>query len=420
MATNPMQRKANNYLLIGVLVTLLITGSIIAVLLMQLSNFKKQQKEEAKKIGEVYVLNKDVKSGQKLTEDMFEVKKVNLTAIPSNATKMQSVISKWFIATDEGDRIYTDTSEEVENSSSQQLTQLYINKPDSIIEVYPSENKNNEFYYKDSEDKEIAVKSSAVSNDSDGYYIISEGNNQDDITRIYQTASENYYVYTYNSDTKKRERKNIRIDNVPLTAKVEMKKNTVITPALVAQTQMSNDLRKQEYNMIILQTAIQTGDYIDIRLKLPDGTDYIVISKKEVEIPNISGTDSATTIKLNVTEDEILLMSNAIVEAYWATGATLYATTYIEPGMQQEATPTYLPNPKVAALISSDPNIVQVAKIKLIERYNSTINSIRPNITDVLNTYSVEGKTNVESKMQEEANKARTERQSYLEALGGN
>ena len=351
---------------------------------------------------------------------MFEVKKVNLTAIPSNATKMQSVISKWFIATDEGDRIYTDTSEEVENSSSQQLTQLYINKPDSIIEVYPSENKNNEFYYKDSEDKEIAVKSSAVSNDSDGYYIISEGNNQDDITRIYQTASENYYVYTYNSDTKKRERKNIRIDNVPLTAKVEMKKNTVITPALVAQTQMSNDLRKQEYNMIILQTAIQTGDYIDIRLKLPDGTDYIVISKKEVEIPNISGTDSATTIKLNVTEDEILLMSNAIVEAYWATGATLYATTYIEPGMQQEATPTYLPNPKVAALISSDPNIVQVAKIKLIERYNSTINSIRPNITDVLNTYSVEGKTNVESKMQEEANKARTERQSYLEALGGN
>ena len=35
MAMNPMQRKANNYLLIGVLVTLLITGSIIAILVMQ-------------------------------------------------------------------------------------------------------------------------------------------------------------------------------------------------------------------------------------------------------------------------------------------------------------------------------------------------------------------------------------------------
>ena len=37
MAMNPMQRKANNYLLIGILGTLVVTGAIIALLLMQLN-----------------------------------------------------------------------------------------------------------------------------------------------------------------------------------------------------------------------------------------------------------------------------------------------------------------------------------------------------------------------------------------------
>ena len=39
MAINPMQRKARNYLIIGVLVTLLITGTIIALLLSYKVNF---------------------------------------------------------------------------------------------------------------------------------------------------------------------------------------------------------------------------------------------------------------------------------------------------------------------------------------------------------------------------------------------
>ena len=43
MAMNPMQRKANNYLLIGVLVTLLITGSIIAFLFFQLNTLQKEK-----------------------------------------------------------------------------------------------------------------------------------------------------------------------------------------------------------------------------------------------------------------------------------------------------------------------------------------------------------------------------------------
>ena len=34
------------------------------------------------------------------------------------------------------------------------------------------------------------------------------------------------------------------------------------------------DLRTQEYNMIALPTTLAEGDYIDIRLTLPNGQDY--------------------------------------------------------------------------------------------------------------------------------------------------
>ena len=50
MATNPMQRKARNSFLLGMLVMLLISGVIIALLFMQLMNkMKKEQEEKAKK-----------------------------------------------------------------------------------------------------------------------------------------------------------------------------------------------------------------------------------------------------------------------------------------------------------------------------------------------------------------------------------
>ena len=45
MAKNPMQRKAQNSFLLGMLITLLITGIIIAFLILQLTKLTKDQKK---------------------------------------------------------------------------------------------------------------------------------------------------------------------------------------------------------------------------------------------------------------------------------------------------------------------------------------------------------------------------------------
>lgn len=300
MATNPMQRKANNYLLIGVLVTLLITGSIIAILFMQLNKLNTQIKQQEANMKKVYVVSKDIKSGESVKiEDLKSISVVK-DAIPSN---------------------------------------------------------------------------------------------------------------TVNIDTIKEE----------TIAKIELKAGMVLTTNMLDEntTQTTNDLRIQEYNTIELPTQIENDDYIDIRLRLPNGTDYIVVSKKKVEIPQINGTDSLNTIRINVAEQEILLMSNAIVESYLVPGSKLYVTKYAEPGMQESATPTYLPSNEVVTLMNADPNIVTVAKNELFARYNSTSGVIRGNIVNSINANAAEGKQNIESGVQQEITKAREQRQSYLDALGG-
>lgn len=66
MAVNPMQRKANNSFLLGILITLLITGIIIAILLMQLSKLNAEQKKNEANKSFAYVVIDAVKSGTEI------------------------------------------------------------------------------------------------------------------------------------------------------------------------------------------------------------------------------------------------------------------------------------------------------------------------------------------------------------------
>ena len=76
MASNPMQRKARNSFLLGVIITLLIAGVIVALLFVQLKQKTEQLRAEANSKRNVYVLSQDVKSGQVITQDMFVTNKL--------------------------------------------------------------------------------------------------------------------------------------------------------------------------------------------------------------------------------------------------------------------------------------------------------------------------------------------------------
>ena len=309
MAMNPMQRKANNSFLLGILITLLITGIIIALLIVQLSKLNKElEEQEAKKV-KVYVVADTIKSGETISEDKLQYVETTLgTVDTSNLVK------------------YLET-QDVEDPATGDINTIYTQK-----------------------------------------------------------------------------------------AKVDMNPGTILTNDLLYEGEsLSSDVRRQEYNVILPQTQLQTGDYIDVRLRTPDGRDLIVVSHKEVTIPTILDIDTANCIWMNLSEEETLMLSCAIVESYKMNGAKLYSTKYIEPGIQEAAVPTYQPNDATITLINKDPNIVQEAKNELITRYNANKDTIRPGIDSSVN--NEDATDNVIEKTEEEITSLKEERETYIESL---
>ena len=431
MASNPMQRKARNSFLLGMIITLLIAGVIIALLFVQLKQKSDQLKAEANAKRNVYVLNQDVKSGQVITEDMFTTQQVNKDAIPSNATATASVISTWYVQTKDGKTFNSDSYNNITNTTFSQPAQgLYINEPDSILEVVEIDGKKYKCVDKYTGDKSGLVEVSSreeVSQDDGGAYIVDSTNSSDKITRVYQEATTGeYYVYKIDTtsmttgSTKTRVKEYLSLTNVPVVAKVSMNKNTVVTPYLVVQSDevVTDDVRQQEYNMVVLPVDLMTNDYIDIRLMTPAGQDFIVVSKAKVDVPmNTDGTYVTDTIRVNLREDEILSMSSAIVEAYGLLGSKLYATKYVEAGMQEPSLPTYTPNAAVTAQIQSDPNIVSVASEELASRYSEPAKKARNDYLQSLINNSEDYNENIQDKADEKITNQTTARQKYLESL---
>ena len=204
-------------------------------------------------------------------------------------------------------------------------------------------------------------------------------------------------------------------------AKIDLSKGMILTASMVAESDnpTTSDLRIQEYNMLRLESQIAQDDYIDVRLRLPNGLDYIVVSKKRVEIPQINGVDSENTIWIKLTEDETLAMIHAIVEAYKLEGAVLYTAKYVEPGTQEKATPTYIPSAEVVNLVTQNPNVVQEAKTAMYNRYQQ-FTSNRNNINSQLNSVDEdEAKSKVTTGTTTEVTTAQDQRKSYLDALAG-
>lgn len=359
MATNPMQRKARNSFLLGILVTLIIAGIVITFLLFQLKKYKEEEALEQANSVKVWVLSQNVISGQVITTDMLTQQIVNKTLVPNNAIGDMSILNNYALEDKEGNEVITEYKNNVAT--------LFLSKNGTKYQLKQEQ-------------------------ETGSYYIENNGNKQ--------------YV---------------ELTEVPVIAKVDMDTNTVLTVDMITKSneKTTDDLRRQEYNMLVLPSQLESGEYIDVRLALPNGLEYIVVSKKQVEIPQTNGIDSEDTIWINLTEEEIIVMNNAIVDACRMLGTKLYVTQYVEAGMQEAATPTYVPNVSVMKLIESNPNIIDEAKYQLIERYKKNYENDRENsINALINSNGIEGETNLQTKIDESIINSKENRKEYLESLG--
>lgn len=290
MAVNPMQRKSRNSLIIGIVVTFLIMAIICGIILKAMMDTQKQLQDEKGRQGKVYVLARDVSSG-----------------------------------------------EEIQDEDLVQVNYYAGSAPAETLQVVPVQIETDE------EGTEYALYPKAI---------------------------------------------------------IDLKAGTPLTESMLYyNTLIGKDVRTQEYNGILMNSQLESGKVIDIRLKLPNGTDYIVVANKTVTIPEVAGVPLAGTIQLAVSEHERLLMDCAIIDSYRIPGSTLYATDYVQAGVQtndlggetdRSTKITYVPSTEVLDLLNSDPNVLNSARAALKADYGENASRFRQSIETAIDNSGLE------------------------------
>lgn len=146
-------------------------------------------------------------------------------------------------------------------------------------------------------------------------------------------------------------------------ALVDIPAGTHILKNMIAEEAMGDSIREVEFSLNLAGENIKEGDYTDIRLRYPNGEDYIVVSKSCISrIDTVKGY-----LYLKLSPDEIHLMSSALVDCFLKSGTYLYTTKYIAASYQESSFVTYTPNEDVLSLIQQDPNVLEAARDYLSE-----------------------------------------------------
>lgn len=133
-------------------------------------------------------------------------------------------------------------------------------------------------------------------------------------------------------------------------ARVDIEAGYPVYYNMVTETALTPDVRDVEVVEVLPMTIQSNYDAVDVRVKFPNGEDYLVLTNKTITDINLASC--VFTIHMN--EEEILRYQSACVDAY-LTGGLLYTTKYVEPALQtaeQELEPDYLVRAVTVDLIS--------------------------------------------------------------------
>lgn len=143
------------------------------------------------------------------------------------------------------------------------------------------------------------------------------------------------------------------------TSIVDIKENEPIMRNMVTELTVANDTREYEMTVANLMTDQTTNDCVDVRIMFPNGEDFLILSKKPVRNLQLNSCIFYTYLS----EEEILRMASATIDAYTITGTRIYTTRYVESNLQEPAVPNYLVKPENIDLINGskqDPNVVSL------------------------------------------------------------
>ena len=130
------------------------------------------------------------------------------------------------------------------------------------------------------------------------------------------------------------------------------KENTIEETAPIK----AEKIRETEYAFISLPSNISEGDYVDIRIRYIEGSDYIVASHKKI----IAIDRERGSVIIPVTEEELLLLDSAETDRTLYTGTKIYVTKYSNID-ENISVVNYSPSLNIKNLIKTNPNINEIS-----------------------------------------------------------
>lgn len=145
-------------------------------------------------------------------------------------------------------------------------------------------------------------------------------------------------------------------EDVGKIALIDISAGTYLIKDLICQTEVVDEYREVCYQSIRLTENIKNYDVVDVRIRYPNGEDYIVLTGKTICLDE----SSYGKCYLQLNEEEILMMSAAMYDTEIYRGTEIYTSRYIEPILQTRSLVTYLPNAELRKLIQESPNIIKM------------------------------------------------------------
>ncbi len=158
--------------------------------------------------------------------------------------------------------------------------------------------------------------------------------------------------------------------------KVDIMPGTILsTDMLMEEKAETAKIYSRELTFDALPVSTVVGDYIDIRMILPNGEEYVVLSHEQIK------RLYDTTITIHVSEEENAILNSVFADLGSYRGFVLaYLTKYLEPGKDTDTVAFYPVQNDMENFILFNPNITDTTRC-----INTTL---RDHIDEVLLLYT--------------------------------
>lgn len=136
--------------------------------------------------------------------------------------------------------------------------------------------------------------------------------------------------------------------------KVDIKPGTILTYDLLMSETADNTRKKfqRALNFTSLPVGIVENDYVDIRLMLPNGEEFVVFSHIQVKSIN------ETTLLFDISEEDNVIINSMIQDASnYAGYCVFYLMKYLEPGYDTDTVAFYPVQHEMENFVRWNPNI---------------------------------------------------------------